>query len=152
MDFCIFVKFSLGAILRTARTSWARGIRLPIGGDQGHRNRLVRSWESAPTRGHSRMVDLRQTGMDRHRSYVSAPRSWHGSSSNTRACESRRRVVVFSENQNRIVVNELWLGPLSADEKRKALQCVSFLPFLPFLPYSSRRSGSAAQVVQSCQG
>ena len=53
-----------------------------------------------------------QTGMGRHRSHVMARRSWHGSSSkNTRACESRRRVVVFSENQNRIVVNELGLGP-----------------------------------------
>jgi hypothetical protein len=119
--FCIFIKFSLGAILRTARTSCACGSRLPIGGDQGHRNRHLRSWDIAPTRGRSRMVDLRQTGMDRHRSYVSAPRSWHGSSSNTRACESRRRVVVFSENQNRIAVNELGLGPLSADETRMAL-------------------------------
>ncbi len=68
------------------------------------------------------------SGMDRHRGYVSAPRSSHGSSSNTRARESRRRVRVFPGDPNRIVINELGLGPPSAYEKRMALQCVSFLP------------------------
>ena len=68
------------------------------------------------------------SGMDRHRSYVSAPRSSHGSSSNTRPCESRRRVRVFPGNPNRIVINELGLGPPSAYEKRMALKCVSFPP------------------------
>ena len=61
------------------------------------------------------------SGMVRHRSYVSAPRSSHGSSSNTRPCESRRRVRVCLGNPNRIVINELGLGLPSAYEKRMAL-------------------------------
>ncbi len=93
----------------------------PENRDTRYKGRIGPAWTGTAT-------GMDGSGMDRHRSYVSAPRSWHASSSNTRPSECRRRVRVFPRNPNRIVINELGLGLPSAYAKRMALQCVSFLP------------------------
>ncbi len=97
-----------------------------------------------------------RSGMDRHWDWHG--RVWHGQAPQQlrigpsivarfeleySAVREPRRVRVFPGNPNRIVVNELGLGPLSADEKRMALQCVSFLPVLSavsFLPQDEQHT------------